>query len=179
MDKLKAPGKPFDISKRAVWEAWGKVKANKGAPGVDAVTVAEFATAEPAGVSGIAHDREPVPALRDRHVDGPDVPGRRFRTLRGRRGDPLRQRAPGPRGAGRAPGADERGRAGAASDKTRIVYCQDARRRGSHKHTSFTFLGYGFRGGRVRTKSRRITTGFVPAISKDAMNKISSEVRSL
>ena len=33
MDELKAPGKPFDISKRAVWEAWEKVKANKGAPG--------------------------------------------------------------------------------------------------------------------------------------------------
>ena len=63
-------------------------------------------------------------------------------------------------------------------DKTRIVYCQDARRRGSHEHTSFTFLGYGFRGRRVRTRSGRITTGFVPAISKDAMNKISSVVRS-
>ena len=57
-------------------------------------------------------------------------------------------------------------------------HCKDARRRGSHEHTSFTFLGYGFRGRRVRTRSGRITTGFVPAISKDAMNKISSEVRS-
>ena len=42
MDELKAPGKPFGISKQAVWEAWEKVKANKGAPGVDAVSVAEF-----------------------------------------------------------------------------------------------------------------------------------------
>ena len=245
MDELKAPGKPFDISKRAVWEAWEKVKANKGAPGVDAVSIAEFesdlknnlykiwnrissgtyfpppvraveipkphgggtrilgvptvadrvaqtvvarvieAGAEPvfhpdsygyrpgrsaldavaacrrrcwetdwvidldirkffdtmpwdlvvkavqavtdlpwvvlyvrrwlaaplalpdgtlqaarprnpARVSGLARDREPVPALRVRHVDGPGVPGRRVRALRGRRGDPLRQRAPGP-----------------------------------------------------------------------------------
>ena len=38
-------------------------------------------------------------------------------------------------------------------DKTRIVYCKDARRRGSHEHTSFTFLGYGFRARRVRTRS--------------------------
>ncbi|MCA1675137.1 MAG: group II intron reverse transcriptase/maturase [Actinobacteria bacterium] len=42
MDELKAPGKPFDISKRAVWEAWEKVKANKGAPGLDGVAVEEF-----------------------------------------------------------------------------------------------------------------------------------------
>src|SRR5213076_559399 len=42
-------------------------------------------------------------------------------------------------------------------DKTRILYCRDARRRGSHEHTSFTFLGYGFRGRRVRTRSGRIT----------------------
>ncbi|BBX74928.1 hypothetical protein MSHI_28340 [Mycobacterium shinjukuense] len=42
MSKLKSPGKPFEISKWAVMEAWEKVKANKGAPGVDEVTIEAF-----------------------------------------------------------------------------------------------------------------------------------------
>lgn len=42
MDELKASGKPFGISKWQVMEAWEKVRANKGAPGVDAVSIAEF-----------------------------------------------------------------------------------------------------------------------------------------
>ena len=44
MGELKAPGKPFEISKRAVWEAWEKVKANQGAPGVDGQSIAEVET---------------------------------------------------------------------------------------------------------------------------------------
>ena len=39
MNELKSPGKPFEISKWAVQEAWEKVKANKGAPGVDGVSI--------------------------------------------------------------------------------------------------------------------------------------------
>ena len=42
MDGLVSPGKPFAISKQEVWQAYQKVAANKGAAGVDAVTIAEF-----------------------------------------------------------------------------------------------------------------------------------------
>ena len=42
MDTLKSSAKPFDISKRTVWEAYEGVKANKGAPGVDRQSIEEF-----------------------------------------------------------------------------------------------------------------------------------------
>ena len=38
----KLQDKPFDISKWVVWEAYQRVKANKGAAGVDDVSIAEF-----------------------------------------------------------------------------------------------------------------------------------------
>jgi RNA-directed DNA polymerase len=37
--------KPFDIPKREVWEAFKKVKANRGAAGVDGQSIAEFEAA--------------------------------------------------------------------------------------------------------------------------------------
>lgn len=42
MDKLKSRGKSFDISKWEVWEAFRVVKENKGAPGVDGQSIADF-----------------------------------------------------------------------------------------------------------------------------------------
>jgi RNA-directed DNA polymerase len=42
MNELKSSNKPFDISKRAVWEAYQRVKAKQGAAGVDGQTIAEF-----------------------------------------------------------------------------------------------------------------------------------------
>jgi group II intron reverse transcriptase/maturase len=327
VDELKAPGKPSGISKRAVWEAWEKVRANKGAPGVDAVTVAEFesdlknnlykmwnrlssGTCFPPPVRAVEVPKPHgggtrilgVPAVGDRvaqtvvagvieagaepvfHPDSCryrpgrsaldaiaacrrrcwendwiiDLDVRKFfdtmpwdlavKAIQAVTGLPwvvlyvrrwlaaplalpdgtLQQRDRGtPQGSAVSPviaslflhyafdawmtrtfpgvaferyvddavihcAAERQARQVLAAlrermsqvglalhpDKTRVVCCQHARRRGSHEHTSFTFLGYGFRGRRVRTRSGRITTGFVPAISKDALNKISSEVRS-
>jgi group II intron reverse transcriptase/maturase len=63
-------------------------------------------------------------------------------------------------------------------DKTRIVYCQDGQRRGSHEHTSFTFLGYEFRQRAARNKHGQQFSAFLPAISKHALKRISAEVRS-
>jgi RNA-directed DNA polymerase len=61
--------------------------------------------------------------------------------------------------------------------KTRIVYCKDANRRGSYEHTSFTFLGFNFRARGARSKHGVTFPCFLPAISKEALKKISAEVR--
>jgi RNA-directed DNA polymerase len=63
-------------------------------------------------------------------------------------------------------------------DKTRIVYCKDSNRRGDFGHTSFTFPGYTFRPRGARRQDGVRFTSFLPAISKDALKKISAEVRS-
>jgi RNA-directed DNA polymerase len=62
--------------------------------------------------------------------------------------------------------------------KTKIVYCKDSNRRGSAEHTSFTFLGFTFRPRRARRRDGGRFTSFQPAISKDALKKISAEIRS-
>ena len=63
-------------------------------------------------------------------------------------------------------------------DKTRIVYCQDGTRRASYEHTEFTYLGFTFRQRKARAKDGRQFNSFLPAISKDALKKISAEVQS-
>ena len=60
--------------------------------------------------------------------------------------------------------------------KTRIVYCGRARR--EDVATSFTFLGFTFRNRPARDRHGRIFTSFLPAVSKDALKKMSAEVRS-
>jgi RNA-directed DNA polymerase len=61
-------------------------------------------------------------------------------------------------------------------DKTKIVYCQDAKRRGDAEHTSFDFLGYTFR-GRLAKGRRGFFVNFSPAMSTTAKKAISKKIR--
>jgi RNA-directed DNA polymerase len=63
-------------------------------------------------------------------------------------------------------------------DKTRIVYCKDADRLGSHEHTQFTFLGYTFRPRLAKSRYGHHFVSFLPAVSTDAMKAMGREVRS-
>lgn len=63
-------------------------------------------------------------------------------------------------------------------DKTKIVYCKDADRKGSHEHESFDFLGYTFRPRLSKNKFGKTFVNFTPAISKKATDRIKKEIRS-
>src|SRR3954462_14107058 len=64
-------------------------------------------------------------------------------------------------------------------DKTRIVFCKVGRRRATHEHASFTFLGYAFRARGASTKDGRCFTGFLPAISPEALKAKGADLRAM
>jgi len=57
-------------------------------------------------------------------------------------------------------------------EKTRIVYCKDSKRRGTHDHVKFDFLGYTFRPRRIMGNDGRVRTGFTPAVSRQSITGI-------
>lgn len=64
--------------------------------------------------------------------------------------------------------------------KTKIVYCKDANRAGTHDHTKFTFLGYEFRGRYVKNqKTGQLFTGFTAAVSPAALTAMRQKARRL
>jgi RNA-directed DNA polymerase len=63
-------------------------------------------------------------------------------------------------------------------EKTRIIYCKDSRRRSSHEHERFDFLGFTFRARQFKTKHGKVGIGFNPAISDKAAKAIRSNMRS-
>jgi RNA-directed DNA polymerase len=64
-------------------------------------------------------------------------------------------------------------------DKTRIVYCKDSKRRAEHEHTSFKFLGYEFRARGARSRTGTMFTGFLPAISSEALQAKGGRLREM
>jgi RNA-directed DNA polymerase len=61
--------------------------------------------------------------------------------------------------------------------KTRIVYCKDDRRRGDHEHVAFTFLGFTFRARAARSRAGVTFTGFLPALSTQALTAMRAQAR--
>jgi RNA-directed DNA polymerase len=57
-------------------------------------------------------------------------------------------------------------------DKTRVVYCKDSNRKGSHEHERFTFLGYTFCPRRARNRNGELFVSFQPAISDENAKRI-------
>lgn len=63
-------------------------------------------------------------------------------------------------------------------EKTRIVYCKDNNRKGSHEHESFTFLGYTFRARLAKDGKGEGFVSFIPAISNQAAKHIRRTTKS-
>jgi RNA-directed DNA polymerase len=64
--------------------------------------------------------------------------------------------------------------------KTKIVYCKDANRAGTHDHTKFSFLGYEFRGRYIKNqKTGQLFTGFTAAVSPTALTAMRQKARRL
>jgi len=64
------------------------------------------------------------------------------------------------------------------SEKTKIVYCKDDDRRGSHEQTSFDFLGYTFRPRRAKNRHGKLFISFLPGVSSKAARSIRATIRS-
>ena len=64
--------------------------------------------------------------------------------------------------------------------KTKIVYCKDAKRTGTHEHTKFTFLGYEFRGRYAKNrKTGHLFANFTAAVSPAALTAMRQKARRL
>lgn len=62
-------------------------------------------------------------------------------------------------------------------EKTKIVYCKDDDRRGSHSNHKFDFLGYTFRPRLARRRGGKVGVSFSPAASDKALKIIRQTVR--
>jgi len=64
-------------------------------------------------------------------------------------------------------------------EKTRIVYCRSYKNQERHEHESFDFLGYTFRRRRVKSKYGNLFSGFTPAVSESAKQRLRDKIREI
>jgi RNA-directed DNA polymerase len=62
-------------------------------------------------------------------------------------------------------------------EKSGVVYCKDSKRRGSYPRIQFTFLGYTFQPRRVKARNGKAWTGFLPAVSATATQRMQRTIR--
>jgi len=62
-------------------------------------------------------------------------------------------------------------------EKTRIVYCKDGRRKGSHPNVKFDFLGFTFEPRLVSSRKGNVFVGYTPAISNKAAKAMRDIIR--
>ncbi len=62
-------------------------------------------------------------------------------------------------------------------EKTKVVYCKDSNRSGTHSNERFDFLGFTFRPRKASSRKGKFFCSFSPAISKTAVQKIRDEIR--
>lgn len=62
-------------------------------------------------------------------------------------------------------------------NKTKLVFCKNAKRSGSHENQRFEFLGYGFKPRLAKSSRGELFLGFSPAISDTAVRAISLTIR--
>src|SRR5919204_251103 len=217
--------KSFEISKRAVWEAYRRVKANKGAAGVDGESIEEFEQDLRGNLyklwnrlSSGSYFPPPVRAVEIPKKDGssrtlgvPTVADRIAQTVVAGILEPEVEPVFHPDSYGYRPGRSAHDALARCRqrcwrydwaldldlksffdaiierlaqvglelnlDKTRIVYCKDADRTGSHEHERFDFLGYTFRPRLARSRSGGFFVSFCPAVADDAVKEIGRTIK--
>ena len=63
-------------------------------------------------------------------------------------------------------------------DKSKVVYCKDSNRRKQYPQVQFTFLGFTFMPRVAVNKQGQIFTGFLPAVSRDAIIRMLRTIKS-
>lgn len=63
--------------------------------------------------------------------------------------------------------------------KTKVVYCKDQRRQGTHTNVRYDFLGFSFHARTCQDRKGKLFAGFNPAVSHKALKRMNEAVRAL